>query len=75
MWLGDEVLMLDRDDRDVEADHGAGGAREVAAAGDNMLAFDVALVGGDAPAMLADATATAQWFDFGDAGVAVNLRA
>ncbi len=50
MRLGDDVLVLDGDDGDIEADHGAGRAREVAGAGDDVIAGDVALVGPDEPA-------------------------
>ena len=45
MRLGDDVLVLDRDRRDVEPDHGAGLAGEVAGGADHVLAGDVALVG------------------------------
>ena len=45
MRLGDDVLVLDRDDRHVEADHRAGLAREIAGRRDDVLAGDVALVG------------------------------
>ena len=49
MRLGDDVLMLDRDDRNVQPDHAACLAREVAGGADHMLACDLALVGGDFP--------------------------
>ena len=49
MRLGHDVLVLDRDHRDVEPDHGAGLAREVAGRRDDVLARDVALVGPDQP--------------------------
>ena len=47
--LGDDILVLDRDDRDVEAEHRAGLAHEIAGRGDDVLAGDVALVGLDQP--------------------------
>ena len=40
MRLGHDVLVLDRDHRDVEPDHGAGLAREVAGGADHVLAGD-----------------------------------
>ena len=43
MRLGDDVLMLDRDDRNVQPDHAACLAREVAGGADHMLACDLAL--------------------------------
>ncbi len=49
MRLGHDVLVLDRDDRDVEPDHGAGAAREIAGRRDDVLAQDVATVGLDEP--------------------------
>ena len=49
MRLGDDVLVLDGNDRDVEADHRAGAAGEIAGGGDDVLAGDVALVGLDQP--------------------------
>ena len=51
MGLGHDVLVLDRDDRDVEPDHGAGLAGEVAGGRHNVLAGDRALVGLDDPAI------------------------
>ena len=50
MRLGDDILVLDGNDGDVEADHGAGLAREVARRRDDVLRLDGALVGDDAPA-------------------------
>ncbi len=47
--LGHDVLVLDRDDRNIEPDHGAGLAREIAGRRDHVLAGDVALVGLDEP--------------------------
>ena len=49
MRLGDDILMLDRDDRNIQPDHAACLAREVAGGADHMLACDLALVGGDFP--------------------------
>ena len=48
--LGDDVLVLDRDDRDVETEHGARLAGEVAGRADDVVGGDVALVGADHPA-------------------------
>ena len=44
MLLGHDILMLDRDHRDIEAHHCACLAREIAGAGNDMLARDVALI-------------------------------
>ena len=49
MRLGDDVLVLDGDDRNVEADHGRGLARIVAGRRDHVLASDVALLGAHQP--------------------------
>ena len=69
MGLGDDVLVLHRDDRHVEADHGPGPPGEVAGAGDHVLAGDVALVGLDQP------LATGLLHNAGDRGLAVDGRA
>ena len=69
MRLGHDILVLDRHHRHVEADHGAGPAREIAGGADHMLGQDVTLVGPDQPlagGLLADA---------GDPGLAVDLGA
>ena len=49
MWFGDDELMLDRDYRNVEADHGAGLTGEISARRYNMLASDLTVIGGDTP--------------------------
>ena len=72
MRLGDDVLVLDRDDRDVETDERPGAAGEIAAARHHVLAGDVAFVGAHQPAAAAVSVAA---LDGGDRGVTVNLRA
>ncbi len=47
--VGDDVLVLDRDGRDVEPDHGGGAARVIAGRAHHRAAGDVALVGPDPP--------------------------
>ena len=47
--LGDDELMLDRNHRNVEVDHGAGLAGEVSARRYNMLACYFAVISGNAP--------------------------
>ncbi len=69
MRLGDDVLVLDRDHRNIETHHGAGLAREVAGAGDHVFAGDVALVGRHPP------FAIHRLRDAGDRGVAIDLGA
>ena len=64
--LGDDVLVLDGNDRHVQPDHGPGLAREIAAGGDHMLTGDVALAGVDHP------FAVRLLRDAGDGGVAIN---
>jgi hypothetical protein len=49
MRFGDDVLVLDRDDRNIEADHGTRLAGKVAGTRDHVLAGDLALVGLDDP--------------------------
>jgi hypothetical protein len=67
MGLGDDVLVLDRDDRNVEADHGTRLAGKVAGARDHVLAGDLALVGGDDP------LAVGTLFDRGHGRVAIDF--
>ena len=67
--LGDDVLVLNRNDRDVEACHGARAPGEAARRADHVLADDVALVGVHAP------LAAHRAGDRGDRSVAVDLRA
>jgi hypothetical protein len=67
MRLGDDVLVLDGDDRNVESHHGAGLAREVARRRDDVFAGDVALVGLDDP------LAIGLLLDAGDDRVAVDF--
>ena len=67
--LGDEILVLDGDDGDVEADHGGGLARPGAGGGDDMLAGDIALVGLHQP------FAVRLLLDARDLGLAVDLAA
>ena len=69
VWLGDDVLVLDRQHRHVEPDHGAGAAGEIAGGRDDMLGDDVALVGADQP------FAGGQRLDRRDGGVAVDFGA
>ena len=69
MRLGDDILVLHRDDRHVEADHAAGLAGEIAGRRHDVLADDVALVGDDLP------LAARQPLDGGDDGVAIDLAA
>jgi hypothetical protein len=68
MGLGDDVLMLDRNGRHVESDHAPCLAREIAARGDHVLAYDLALVGDDLP------FAAGQALDRRNRRVAVDLR-
>ena len=49
MRLGDDVLVLHRNDRNADPDHAAGLAGETARSRDDVLADDVALVGDDLP--------------------------
>jgi hypothetical protein len=65
--LGDDILVLHRHGRDVEAEHGAGLAHVVARRRDQMLARDVALVGAHQP------LARRRLLDAGDGGLAVDL--
>ena len=67
--LGDDVLVLHRDDGDVQTDHRAGAPGEVTGRADHVLADDVALVGVHAP------LAARGPGDPRDRGVAVDLRA
>ena len=67
--LGDDVLVLDGDDGDIEAHHLAGLAGEVAGGRDDMLARDIALVGLHQP------FAGGLPLDAGDGGVAVDRGA
>ena len=69
MRFGDDILVLDRDDRNVEPDHRAGLAREIAGRRDDVLAGDVALVGLDQP------FAGRLLLDADDRGVAVDFGA
>ena len=46
---GQDILMLDRDDGDIQPDHFAGLAREVAGRANDMLASDIAFIGFDNP--------------------------
>ena len=62
--LGDEVLVDQRDDRDVESDHGADLGSVVAGGVDDVVGHDPALVGDDLPA------AVGQGVDVGDERVA-----
>ncbi len=68
MRLRDDVLVLHRHHRDVEPDHGAGPAREIAGRRDHVLAGDVALVGLHQP------LAGSRPLDRGDHRRAVDLR-
>ena len=49
MRLGDDILMLYRNDRNADADHLSRASREVARSRHDMFAGDVALVGDDLP--------------------------
>ena len=69
MRLGDDILVLDRDDRNVDAQHLAGLAHEIAGRRDDVLAGDVALVGLDQP------FAGGFLLDAGDRGVAIDFSA
>jgi hypothetical protein len=69
MRLGDDILVLDRDDRDVEAEHLAGLTHEIAGGGHQVLAGYVALIGGDLP------FAGRRLGNCGDAGLAVDPSA
>ena len=49
MLFGDDILMFDRDHRDIEPNHRPGLAGKIAGAGNDMLAGNVALIGGHQP--------------------------
>ncbi len=65
--LGDEVMVLHRQHRQFEPDHAADLARPEAAAIDDMLGDDIALVGDDVPASVGAA------FQVDDAGEAIGV--
>ena len=67
MGLGHDVLVLDGNHRNIEANHRARLARKVAGGGNDVLAGDVALVGLHHP------LAVRLLLDAGDGGVAVDL--
>ena len=69
MRLGDDILVLDRDHRNVEPDHAARLAGEIAGCADHMLAGDLALVGGHLPFARGGAR------NAGDGGVAIDFGA
>ncbi len=69
MRFGDDILVLDRDHRDVDPDHAAGLPREISGRRNDMLASDVALVGRDFP------FAARQPLDAHHSRVAVDLSA
>ena len=69
MLLGHDILMLDRDHRDIEAHHGTCLTRKIAGAGNDMLARDIALIRRDKP------FAVRLLRDRGDCCVAINGRA
>ena len=66
--IGHDILVLDRDRRNFQADHPGRGARIVAGRAHDMFAADIALVGPDDPLAFVA-------LDPGDRGVLVNLRA
>ena len=67
--FGDDILMFDRDDRDIEPNHSAGLPGEIAGGRDDMLSCDLALVSGHHP------LAIALLRDRGDGGVAIDRGA
>ncbi len=69
MGLGDDILVLDRDHRHVQPDHGPGAAGEIAGGRNHVLAGDVALVGLHQP------FAVRLLDDAGDRGLAMDGRA
>src|SRR5690606_29772118 len=69
MRLGDDELVLDRDHRDIQADHRAGLAGKAAGGAHDVLAGDGALVGLDPP------FARRRPADANDPGLAVDLGA
>ncbi len=69
MRLGDDILVLHRDDGDVDPDHAAGRPGEIARRGNDVLAGNVALVGHDFP------LAAGLPLDRGDRGHPVDLAA
>ena len=66
MLFGDDVLMFDRDHRDIEANHRPGLPGKVARAGNHMFASDFTLIGRNQP------FARGQLGDAGYRGVAIN---
>ncbi|MNS47477.1 hypothetical protein D3C72_800080 [compost metagenome] len=67
--LGNDILMFDRNDRNVDADHLAGLAGKGARAGDDMFGDDLALIRRHLPVTVF------QLLDGGDGGVAIDGRA
>ncbi len=67
MRLGHDILVLDRDDGNVDTEHLAGLAHEIAGRRDNVFAGDVALVGLDQP------FARRLLLDADDRGIAIDL--
>ena len=69
MSLGDDILMLNRNDGDVDPDHASGAPREIPRRRHDVLADDVALVGDHLP------FAALKPLDRGDGGMTVDLAA
>ena len=69
VWLGDDILMFDRQHGDVEADHGAGAPGIIAGGRDDVFAGDIALV------CLHQPFAIGLLFDTQHRGLAIDLGA
>src|SRR3546814_1306906 len=66
MRVGDDILVFDRDDGNIDAHHLAGLAGKIASAGNHVLGGDFALVGGHRP------EAVRLLANGGDGGVAID---